>query len=65
MSPLEENLANYQLIAVMILKYANGELLVAVVHNQLRTMALETVDPMDLSHPHPNGQYPLSASCTV
>ena len=43
----------------------NGKLLVAVNHNQLRTMASETVDPIDRSHPHPHGQYPLSASCIV
>ena len=41
------------------------ELLVAVNHNQLRTMASETVDPIDWSHPHPQGQYPLSATCIV
>ena len=30
-----------------LLKYPNGELLVAVDHNQLRTMASEMVDPID------------------
>ena len=40
-------------------KYPNGELLVAVNHNQLRTMASETVDPIDWSLPPPyTGQYP-------
>ena len=33
------------------LKQPNGELLVAVNHNQLQTMASETVDPIDWSHP--------------
>ena len=32
-----------------ILKYPNGELIVAVDRNQIRTMALETVDPIDCS----------------
>ena len=37
-----------------LLKLPNGELLVAVDHNQLRTMrASETVDPIDWSHPYP------------
>ena len=45
----------------------NGELLVAVDHNQLRTMASETVNPIDWSLPPPyTGQYPLSSTyCTV
>ena len=34
-----------------LLKLPNGELLVAVDHNQLRTMSSETVDLIDLSHP--------------
>ena len=34
-----------------LLKYPNGELLVAVDHNQLRTMASETVYLIDWSHP--------------
>ena len=48
-------------------KQPNGELLVAVDHNQLWTMASETVDPIDWSHPPPyTGQYPLSSSyCTL
>ena len=37
---------NYQLLAVIY-----GELLVAVDHNQLRTMASEMVHPIDRSHP--------------
>ena len=37
-----------------VLKQPNGELLVAVNHNQLRTMASETVDPIDRSHPPPS-----------
>ena len=50
-----------------LLKQPNGELLVAVDHNQLRTMASETVDPIDWQHPQPyTGQYPLSSTyCTV
>ena len=45
-----------------VLKQPNGELLVAVNHSQLRIMASYTVDPIDWSHPHPHGQYSLSAS---
>ena len=41
-----------------VLKQPNGELLIAVNHNQLRKMASETVDPIDWSHPRPHGQYP-------
>ena len=37
-----------------LLKQPNGELLVAVNHNQLRTMASETVDPIDWSHSPPS-----------
>ena len=37
-----------------LLKQPNGELLVAVKHNQLRIMASETVDPIDWSHPTPS-----------
>ena len=33
-----------------LVKYPNAELLVAVDHNQLRTMASETVDPIDWPH---------------
>ena len=44
---------NYQLLAVP-LKYPNWGPLVSVDHNQLWTMASETVDPIDWSHPpHP------------
>ena len=38
----------------MQLKYPYEQLLVAVDHNQLRTMASETVDAIDLSHPPPS-----------
>ena len=48
---------NYQLLAVIY-----WELLVAVNHNQLRTMASETADPIGWSHPHPQGQYPLNST---
>ena len=41
-----------------VLKQPNGELLVAVNPNQLRTMALETVDPIDWSHPPPSWTVP-------
>ena len=40
-------------------KQPNGELLVAVNHNQLRAMASETVDPIDWSHPPPSWAVPL------
>ena len=36
-----------------LLKWPNGELLVAVDHNQLQTMASETVDLIDWFHPLP------------
>ena len=49
-----------------LLKYPKMELLVAIDHNQLQTMAAETVDPIDWSHAHLHGQYPLSSTyCTV
>ena len=41
-----------------ILKKPNGELLVAVDHNQLRTLASETVDPIDWSPPLPSWAVP-------
>ena len=41
-----------------ILKQPNGELLVAVNHIQLRTMASEMVDPIDWSHPPPSSAEP-------
>ena len=41
-----------------VLKQPNGELQVAVNHNQLRTMASETVDPIDWSHPPPSWEVP-------
>ena len=41
-----------------VLKQPNGELLVALNHNQLRTMASETVDPIDWSHPPPSWAVP-------
>ena len=39
---------------------AEWGLLVAVDHNQLRTMATGTVDPIDWWHPPPSWAYPLS-----
>ena len=41
-----------------VLKQPNGVLLVAVNNNQLRTMAPETVDPIDWSHPPPSWTVP-------
>ena len=41
-----------------VLKQPNGELLVAVNHNQLRTMASEMVDPIDWSHLPPSWAVP-------
>ena len=51
----------------MWVKLSIEELLVAVDHNQLPTMASETVDALDWSHPPPyTKQYPLSSTyCTV
>ena len=49
---------NYQLLAVMLLKQSNGEFMVAVNHNQLRTMASETVDLIDWSYPPPSWAVP-------
>ena len=37
---------------------ANGELLVAVDRNQVRTMASEMLDPIDWSHPSPTRAVP-------
>ena len=57
---------NYQILAVMLPKYPNGQLLVAVNHNQLCTMASEMVDPINWPlPPHFTGQYSLSTTCTV
>ena len=41
-----------------VLKQPTGELLVAVNHNQLRTVASETVDPIHWSHPTPSWAVP-------
>ena len=58
---------NYQLLAVIYRSSEMRELLVAVDHNELRTIASEMVDPIDWLHPPPyTGQYPLSSTyCTV
>ena len=45
-----------------LLKQSNEEPLVAVDHNQLQTIASETVEPINWSHPNPHGQYPLIAT---
>ena len=42
---------NYQLLAVILLELPNNELPVAVDHRKLRTMASETVDPIDWMFP--------------
>ena len=41
-----------------LLKWPNGDLLVVVNHNQLRTLVSETVDPIDWSHPPPSWAVP-------
>ena len=51
-----ECVVNYQLLSV--LKQPNEEPLVAADHNQLRTMASETIDPIDWSHPSPSCAVP-------
>ena len=43
-----------------LLKQPNGELLVVVDHNQLRTMATEKVDPIDWSLPPPSWAVPMA-----
>ena len=49
---------NYQLLAVMLPKYPNEQLLVAVDYILLRTMASDTLNPIDWSHPPPfTGHY--------
>ena len=46
---------NYQQLTVITeVAQALWELLVAVDHNQLLTLASETVDPIDWSHPPPS-----------
>ena len=53
---------DYQLRAVMLLKYHDGELPVAVDYSQLRTPASETADLIDWPLPPPyTGQLPLSS----
>ena len=53
-----ECVVNYQLLAVMYRSSPMGELVVVVNRNQLRTMASETVDPIDWSHPPPSWAVP-------
>ena len=43
---------SYQLLAVMLLKWPYVQLILSIDHRQLRTMASETVDPIDYSLPH-------------
>ena len=57
---------NYQLVAVILLKLPKGELQLEVDHNQLRTIASETVDLIDWLLPPPYiGHYPLRSTLTV
>ena len=39
-----------------LMKQPNGEFLVAVDHNQQRSMASEIVDPIEWSHPNPHAK---------
>ena len=58
---------NDQLLAVMTLKEPNGQILSAVENSQVRTVASETVDPIDSPYPNPlhfTEQYPMRATCT-
>ena len=48
---ITECVVNYQLLAAIYWSSPNVELLVEVDHNQLLTMASQTVDPIDWSHP--------------
>ena len=45
---------NHQLLAVMLRKYPNGQLPVAINNSQLRTRASETVDPNEWQPPRPS-----------
>ena len=56
---LPQNVKSISTTSSNLLKQPNVELLVAVDHNQLRTMASETVDLIVWSHPHPLGKYPM------
>ena len=53
---------NYQLLAVIsdVAQWGSPS---CSAPQPANTMASETVDPIDWSHPHPHGQYALSASC--
>ena len=51
---LPQNVGQLSTTCSNLLKWQNGEHLVAVDHNQLRTMASETVDQIDWSHPPPS-----------
>ena len=50
---------NYQLLAALIPTKPNVQLPVAVDHSQLRTMAAETVDPIDCPSIPSNPPHPL------
>ena len=53
-------------LAAMLLKQHNGHLLAAADHSHLRTMASETVDPINQQLPALfTGQYLLSVTCTM
>ena len=53
-----QNVASIMNYCSNLPKYPNGELLIAVNHNELWTMVSETVDPIDWSHVHHHEQYP-------
>ena len=55
---LPQNVGQLSTTCSNVLKQPNGELLVAVNHNQLWTMASETVDPIDWSHHPPSWTVP-------
>ena len=56
--PSGEYLLPQNVGSINLLKKPNGELLVAVDHNQQRTMASETVDPIDWPHTPPSWAVP-------
>ena len=55
---LPQNVVQLSTTCSNVLKQPNGELLVAVNHHQLRTMASERVDPIDWSPPPPSWAVP-------
>ena len=55
---LPQNVVQLSTTCSNVLKQPNGELLVAVNHNQLQTKASETVDIIDWLHPPPSWAVP-------